>query len=107
MAEEQFVFSELIAKSIEGDLDGLESRKEPATTVMERLRAAILKTRGRGVPDTEILAALKKHGVRLTLPVFHKLLKDGRTGRRINTGKAQGAARKLAGENDPPPGGGN
>ena len=105
MAEEQFVFSEIIAQDIEGDLDALESRKESASTVMDRLRAAIVKTRARGVPDGEIVAALKKNGVKLSLPVFHKLLKDGRTGKAINTGKAQSATRKLNGEDDPPSGG--
>ena len=104
MAEEQFVFSELIAQNIEGDLDALESRTEPASKVMERLRVSIEKTRARGVPDSEILASLKKKGVKLTLPVFHKLLKDGKTGQRINAGKAKSAAEKLNGGNDPPPG---
>ena len=74
---------------------------------MERLPGGDSEDQGSGgVPDDEIRAALRKNGVNLNPATFHQLLKHGKTGQRINTGKVKSATRKLNGENDRPPAGG-
>ena len=108
MAELEYVLSELIAQNIGKDMGASESHTDPATKVMARLQAAggDPEDQGAGVPDDETRAALKKNKVNLNQAMFLKLLKDGKTGQRINSGQAKSAARKLDGENGPPPGGG-
>ena len=104
MADQMVVFSDLIGKQIETDLDALESNMVPVKEVMAQLRGAIERTRARGVSDDEILAALRKNGVRIKKPAFDKLLREGRPGTRLNPEKAKQAADKLNGGEDKPPG---
>ena len=104
MGDQMVVFSDLIGKQIETDLDALESNMLPVKQVMGQLRDAIERTRARGVSDDEILETLKKNGVKINKPTFAKLLREGRPGTRMNAGKAQRAADKLnGGDGQPPP----
>ena len=103
MADQMVMFSEVIGKQIETELDALESNMVPVKEVMAQLRDAIERTRGRGVLDDDIREILKKNGVRMNKPTFDKLLREGRPGTRTNPGKAKRAADKLNRGDETPP----
>lgn len=104
MADQMVVFSDLIGRQIETDLDALESNMVPVKEVMVQLRGAIERTRARGVSDDDILETLRRNGIKIKKPAFDKLLREGRPGTRMNPEKAKRAADKLNGGGEKTPG---
>ena len=96
--ENEVVFSEFIARKIEGELGKLEGRRVPAKVAIGELSLSIRATLGRGVGEDAIREVLKANGINLGQAAFRKLVMEGRPGSmRMNAGHAERAGDALKG----------